>query len=150
MEDKEIYTGVYEMSFLNDNYLTFCSIQESYEHILHKLKPSVIIYDEFYHKDLKKYEYLAYYLDNNNCKVIFTSTYIDTRIIKLFDSKNDFYINIRKITKDNIEPFFKNYDYKRLLRKDLSYKKTELLDFDDVIYQRKKKLEYLKKITNGK
>ena len=59
------YTGVYEISFKNENYLTFCSIQESYEYVLHKLKPSLIIYDEFYHKNLNKYSYLFEYLKNN-------------------------------------------------------------------------------------
>ena len=143
------YIGAYEIAFKNENYLRFCSIQESYVHFLFRLKPSLIIYDEFCHKNLNKYNDLFLYLLNNRCKVIFTSTYIDTRVIKLLDYRNDFYINIKRITEDNIEPKFKNYDYDSLIRKELSYKTTELLDFDDTIYQRRKKLKELNDISNG-
>ena len=139
------YNSRYEMSFVNDNNLTFCSIQESYEHNLFRIKPSVIIYDDFYHKDLNKYYYLFSYISKNKCKVIFTSTYIDTRVISALDYNNDFYINIRRIT-ENVEPNFINYDYEHLVKNILSYKSAQLLDFDGIISVRRQKLEYLKKI----
>lgn len=141
---KKKYTGVYEMSFKNENFLTFCSIQESYEHTLFRLKPSIIIYDNFHHKNLNNYRYLFMYLNLNNCKSIFTSNSIDTRVIKALDYKNNYYINIRRNNSS-----YESYNYDFLIKKELSYKPDELLDFNDTIYQRRKKLQVLNKISNG-
>jgi len=135
------------ISFINNNYLQFCSINQDFAYLFYQLKPSLIIYDEFHVNTVDKLAVVYNYITNKNPKCIFTSTFMDIDVIKLLDFNNDWYINIlptSEITGDlNIES--ENYKEKFKL---LSYKPDHLLDFFDVIYQRKKKLKILNKISN--
>jgi len=140
-----------DLYFINENYLKFGSIYQPLEFKLYNLKPSLILYDEFIIFDLVDLLPIKKYIDNFNCKCVFTSTFIDLSVIKMLDNKNDFYFNI-------IPPSLKedDSDYARLyfthmkgIVKELSYKPDYLLDYFEKIYQRKLKLKRINLIANG-
>ena len=137
---------------INNNNITIISILSNcYSEALRSKNPSLIIFDEFAINNLNNLGELSNYINNFNCKTIFTASYINTIAIKTLDRKNDFYINIKRISDDDLYNYyrFKNYDYDSLIKNILSYKSDKLLDFDDTIYQRRKKLQALNKISNG-
>lgn len=124
-----------EIALINNNYLTFCCIKD-YDHFLHHLTPSLIVYDEFSFSNTKNFDFLIKYLKTSNCKCIFITPNIDLRFINILDSNNDYYINIK--LGELIDP--------KIIEK-LSYKPEHLLDTDELIYQRKKKLRQLKSLS---
>ena len=65
-------------------------------------------------------------------------------VIKMLDDKNDFYINIIEPNENDLDI---GHDYKEKI-KELSYKPENLLDYNNVVYQRKKKLKKLNIISN--
>ena len=129
--------------FINDNYLEFCCIKQNI-YPLTKLNPSLIICDEFYFDNVSQLLPIKRYIDKSKCKCIFTSTYIDMNVIKMLDDKNDFYINIIEPNENDLDI---GHDYKEKI-KELSYKPENLLDYNNVVYQRKKKLKKLNIISN--
>lgn len=128
--------------FINDNYLQFISINQNYSYQLKELNPSLVIFDEFNIDKISNLEAIANYIKINNCKCIFTSTFIDMKVINLLDSNNDWYINIIPPS-DDIELYF----YKDRVKELEKYKSDELLDYMDLIYQRRKKIKKLNKIS---
>jgi hypothetical protein len=137
-----------ELGFINENYLTFESIEDrKYEMTLNKLKPTLIIYDEIMLGNTYVLAELRNYIERNNVKCIFTSTFMNLDIIKFLDYKNTFYINIFPIQPEDEFEFSKGVSkYSTLLEK-LSYKPKKLLDYMDNTFQRKIKLQRLKEIS---
>lgn len=132
--------------FINNNYLQFISINQDYGYQLKELKPSLIIFDEFNVDRISNLDAIAFYIGFSKCKCIFTSTFMDMKVINLLDNNNDWYISIIPPSNDmNIE----SDNYHEKVKELSKYKPDELLDFFDVIYQRKKKLQKLNKISNG-
>jgi hypothetical protein len=127
-----------EIFLINNNYLTICSIKE-YDYYLLHLTPSLIIYDDFLSKDISHFDYLIRYIRESNCKVIFTSTEMSMLLIKILDINNDYYINIIPDDSQN--------EIDTLIMDQLLYKPDELLDYDDVIFKRRKKLKQLKLLS---
>jgi hypothetical protein len=141
-----------DINFINDNYLQFVSINQNYEYQLKELTPSLIIFDEFNIDKISSLEKIINYIAgkaefsnlNINPKCIFTSTFIDMKVINLLDYNNDWYINIIPPSKDmNIE--FDNYKDK--VNELSKYKSDELLDYCELLYQRKRKIQKLNKIS---
>lgn len=132
-----------KIRFINNNDLKFISIN-NYDYFIDliRIKPELIIFDEIWNMKNEKLDKLHFYVCNNSCKVILTGTNISMENILFLDSQNDYYININSdsITYNEIT---------NEIRKWLSYKPNHLIDFDNILFQRKKKLERLKKITNG-
>jgi len=155
--------------FKNNITLRFCKFEEGYAYTLRGLLPSLIIFDEFSIKDLNgsdliRLTELIYYINTNKCKIIFISTHIDIRLVRLMDGKNDYYINVMQnfeILKNsnnisggpiyNTEYLaeFGGSEYRKILEKEFSYKPFNLLDFNDLSYQRKCKLKILREISNN-
>jgi len=129
-----------ELELVNDNYITFCPLDKNMNYTLHMLSPLLIIYDEFFIYNLDKLSGLNNYISTHNCKCIFTSTSIDLNVVSLLDHNDDFYINIIP---------YPRLDLKHLL-KTLSYKKSELLDYFDLSFIRKIKIEALNYIQKFK
>jgi superfamily II DNA or RNA helicase len=86
-----------DIEFINSNYVSFFSFQSDFIQQLYSLKPSLIIYDEFFisknMKEANNFTELFNYMNNSRCKSLFTSTRIDMRIIKALDN---FFFNCRK------------------------------------------------------
>lgn len=140
-----------ELGFINDNFLTFCFIgSHSYNITLFKLKPTLILYDEIMLGNSYVLTHLRNYIEINNIPCIFTSTFINLDIIKFLDYKNTFYINILPIIPEDEFEFSKGISKYSTLIEKLSYKSPTLLDYMDVIYQRKIKLRKLKEISDGR
>jgi len=142
-----------KISFVNSNILTFFSFDFDLYYHLNFLKPELVIFDELYisdstRDDVKITEF-SYYMKNFNCKSIFISSRIDTRVIKSLDYRNQYYINIIPTNDKDLHLSENNNDYKIIIN-ELSYKPDELLDYFDLNYQRKKKLKKLNKIADGK
>lgn len=138
--------SINKLSFINNNDVTIKSIN-SYDSILHKIKPELIIYDEVFNFNYQKNIILDYYIKNNNCKCVFTSTYFYLEMIKMLDYYNDFYINI----KPSVNVIFDNeqlYNYNDIV-KNLYYKPEHLLDVMDIKFIRTQKIKNLNKISNG-
>lgn len=143
-----------EIVLINNNYLTFCSIKEEYDYYLQHLNPSLIIFDDYDIADFYKFNNLTYYILKNNCKCIFTSSKIDKidlKIVKLLDYNNDYYINIMS---NDYEYPISFVDKDKLIitpdiLKELSYKPDELIDYDDIIFKRRKKLKQLKLLSEN-
>ena len=134
-----------EINLINNNYITFCSIKD-YDHYITYLKPSLIIYDDFKLNNISQFEYLRTYLRESNCRSIFTSSIIDIKIINMLDLNNDYYINIMSVDLPNsIDKFIVEPG----IIEQLSYKPDELIDYDDVIFKRRKKLKQLKIINDN-
>jgi len=141
-----------EITLFNNNYLTFCSIKE-YDYYLRHLNPSLIIFDNYLIKDFSLFNNLILYiLEHNNCKCIFTSYKIDLKLVKKLD-RNDFYINIMPSDNDYPYPFPNQIDDRDkiiITQEILEYiatKPDELVDYDDVIFKRRKKLKQLKLLS---
>lgn len=148
-----IKIGNNDIRFINNNFLRFCTINYRFESTLIHTKPDVIIYDEFIIRDLNKIDLLIKYIEISKCKCIFTSTYIDTKVIKALDYKNNYYINILPFFGHyDFSPFHRNieYDHKKIVYTELSYKPDELLDYRDIAYERMIKLKRLNEISNGR
>jgi len=128
-----------EILFINNNTIKFFSIQENYINALFIIQPDLIIYDEFYYQTLLKIKDISDYVDHNRLKSIFTLSYIDLNLIKILDDKRDCYFNIVLDSDINRSFMIKNF----------SYKSDELLDYDDIIFQRIRKLKKLNLISNG-
>lgn len=134
----------YSIEFINDNELLFCSIKESLDFILLQHKPDFILYDGFREIENNKENifYINNYLNkiNMNCKVLFTFLF-DINIILLFDSKNDYYINIVPFYDSEISIIdCINPNTNKKLINLLRYKPYHLLDYYDLIYIRRKKI----------
>lgn len=135
------------LNFINNNYLEFCTLDQNYQYLLFRNKPSLIIYDDLCINNINRLIDLELDIDTFKIKTIFTSTYFDTDAIRLLDHRNNFYVNI-------LPPFlekntYKMYnDYKNMVRSKLNYKSKELIDFDDS-YLRIEKIKQLNKIANG-
>ena len=136
-----------EIFLINNNYLTFCTIKE-YDYYLLHLKPSLIVYDNFLSKDISNCDYLIRYIMESNCKVVFTSYEMNLRIVRILDVTNNYYINIMPgddllnglgISTKLIVP--------TIVIDELSYKPDELIDYDDLIFKRRKKLKQLKLLS---
>jgi len=132
-----------DLDFTNDNYLKFISINQPFEYVLNTLSPSLIIFDEIMSLPMSNnFKLIKDYIDKSNCKCIYTSTFMELDVIKLLDSKNDFYINI--IPPRHSDEFYDlDIEYVKKNIKELSYKPDELLDYADLQYQRKVKLRKL-------
>jgi len=143
--DKHRTENIY---FINNNYLEFCSINQDFAYLFYQFKPSLIIYDEFHVDRTDRLTLVYNYITNNSPKCIFTSTFIDMDVIKLLDFNNDWYINILPTSEMMGDQYLGQVDNYKEKFKLLSYKPDNLLDFFDVIYQRKKKLKLLNKISN--
>lgn len=135
-----------EIFLINNNYLTFCTIKE-YDYYLLHLKPSLIIYDNFLAKYISDSDYLVKYIMESNCKVVITSYEMNLRLVRALDVNNNYYINIMPgddipnlgiSTKLIVDPIIMN---------ELSYKPDELIDYDDLIFKRRKKLKQLKLLS---
>jgi hypothetical protein len=139
-----------EITLFNNNYLTFCSIKE-YDYYLRHLNPSLIIFDNYLIKDFSLFNNLILYiLEHNNCKCIFTSYKIDFKLVKILDQNNNFYINI--MANDNEYPITIVDDRDKLIITQdvleyLATKPDELIDYDDLIFKRRKKLKQLKLLS---
>ena len=74
---------------------------------------------------------------------------MDLDVIKMLDSKNDFYFNIMPPTfkDDNIDLLIECSHIKDVIEK--LDKPDYLLDYFDKIYLRRKKLKRINKIANG-
>jgi len=131
-----------EVLLINNNYLTICSIKE-YDYYLLHLKPTLIIYDDFLSTYLSNnFDCLINYIRKDlNCKVVFTSYDMDMRLVRLLDVNNDYYINIMPGKELIVSP--------NVMDELLLYKSDELIDYDDVVFQRRKKLKQLKILSNG-
>jgi len=144
--------GTVYLHFINNNILRFSSTNYRFDTTLEYTKPDVIIYDEFIIHDLNKIDLLIKYIEKTKCKCIFTSTYIDIKVINALDYKNNYYINILPFFGQyDFSPFHRNegYDHKKIVYTELSYKSDELLDYRDLAYERMIKLKRLKEISNG-
>ena len=84
----------------------------------------------------------------SNCKVVFTSYEMNLRIVRILDVTNNYYINIMPgddlsnglgISTKLIVP--------TIVIDELSYKPDELIDYDDLIFKRRKKLKQLKLLS---
>lgn len=124
-----------EITLVNNNYLTFCCIKD-YDHFLQHLSPSLIVYDELIFSNTQNFDFLIKYLRISNCKCVFITPNIDLRIVNILDCNNDYYISIK--LGELIDS--------KIIEK-LSYKPEYLLDTDELIYQRKKKLKQLKLLS---
>ncbi len=135
----------------NNNLLRFCSVDDRFNNTLYYIKPDLIICDDFYIQDLSDVAQLLYYIDSNKCKCIFTSNNTSIKLVEMFDYKNDFYINIMPYFNDNNESDWNTMNdlYVKKLKKQLDYKPEELIDYYDIIFQRKQKLKILNNISNG-
>ena len=132
-----------EVFLINNNYLTICSIKE-YDYYLYHLKPSLIVFDDFSLKNgLDNYNCLIKYLQESNCKVVFTSINMDMSLIRILDINNEYYINIMQC-KDILTGISTKVIVPPNIIDELSYKPDELIDYDNVIFQRRKKLKQLK------
>lgn len=127
--------------FINNNSCKFCIIEDCRLNVINSLTPIAILYDEFCLTEVDDLYILRDYIKMSNCKSIFTSTIIDLETLKLLDNNNDYYISIIPTQEDKIDL------NKKIV--ELSYKPDYLLDYNDVIYQRKIKLKKLKEISNG-
>lgn len=132
---------------INNNKLKFCSIISEYYKDLHYTKPELIIFDEISkNTDIKYFDDLIHFIIHNGynkhdpCKCLLTGTYINSNLIKSIDRYNDFYINFKKQNNKPINNFDFNFDCVPLDINFFSYKPTNLLDVDDIRYERKKKL----------
>ena len=141
-----------ELFLINNNYITFCSIKE-YDYYLEHLKPSLIIFDDFLMSDSSQFDRLIkYILYNNNTKCVFASYKINLNLVKKLD-RNDFYINIMPSDNDYPYPFPNQIDDRDkiiITQEILEYiatKPDELVDYDDVIFKRRKKLKQLKLLS---
>jgi hypothetical protein len=137
--------------FINGNYLEICEIKKLNMSLLGMLNPKLILYDEIFLDDLNDLHLLAFYIKMSKCKCIFNTTKLNIDIVKLLDCNNDYYIKIIPINLfDNLNK--ENnllLDHKKII-KAFSYKPPELFDFDDMVYQRRIKLNKLKEISDGK
>jgi len=143
-----------DCKIINDNIITIISILSNrYGEALRGKNINCIIFDDF-NIDLSYLNELSSYINvyNSNCKIIMTSSFINTMAIKMLDYNNDFYINIKCVSDDERKKYiyhkFMNYDYDSLIKNDLAYKSDNLLDFDYTIYQRRKKIQALNKKSN--
>ena len=152
---------IHSISFKNNITLRECKLDDSYPYTLRGLTPSLIIFDEFSIRDLSgtdliRLSDLLYYVNTNKCKIIFLSTHIDMKLVKIMDYYNDYYINIMqnndvlKNINNNPEYLseFGGFEYEKKVKNEFSYKSFELLDFNNLSYQRKCKLKKLKEISN--
>lgn len=140
-----------ELKLINGNYITFYTNQgRNLEYSITTLKPTLIIFDDFknFQNKFNNIIPLFFYL---KCKLIITSDYIDFELIKKIDYINDYYINIIPNIKEYwIHDINSNcYDFDKLVKENLYYKSDNLLDFDNIIFQREKKIKLLNKISNG-
>jgi hypothetical protein len=145
-----------DIFFINNNFLKFVAINNmNIEYILSTLAPELIIYDEFRIDNPDKLFSIRKFIEISKCKCIFTSTFLDIELVHYLDINNDYYINIMPptLTIHNNQFSFSNMDdpniNNRLIIKELGYKPDELLDYSDTIFQRKRKLKKLNKISNG-
>jgi hypothetical protein len=130
--------------FINNNYLQFISINQDYGYQLRELTPSLVIFDEFNVDRISSLESIGNYIKFSKCKCIFSSTFMDMMVINLLDSNNDWYINIIPPSIDmNIE----RDNYQEKVKELEKYKSDELLDYCELLFQRKKKLQKLNKIS---
>jgi hypothetical protein len=130
--------------FINNNYLQFISINQDYGYQLRELTPSLVIFDEFNIDRISNLDAIAVYIGFSKCKCIFSSTFMDMMVINLLDSNNDWYINIIPPSIDmNIE----RDNYQEKVKELEKYKSDELLDYCELLFQRKKKLQKLNKIS---
>ena len=126
--------------FINNNNLKFLSINNKFSSYL-TYNPDYIIIDSYIgiRKNIDNILDLNMYINSSNskkCKCLFTFLY-DIDIIKIIDYKNDFYINILPYE------YINHYEKKMNISKDLSYKSFDLLDYFDLIYIRKQKIQKL-------
>lgn len=132
------------LSLINDNYIEFSSVGSNYSHLLYKLKPDLIIFEEIYNENSDNFLELISYIDRTKCKCIFTSTYINIKTITTIDYRNDYYINLIEFFKDENSPNIKKLLY---------YKPDVLLDYDSkstyTIFQRREKLKRINKISEN-
>lgn len=144
------YKNKKELSFINNNYITFYTNNgDNLEYLISCLKPTLMLFDDFMFNN--KFNSIIPLLSYLKCKLIFTSNYIDFELIKSLDYNNNFYINIIPQYKENwIHDRNSNcYEFEKLVKENLYYKSSELLDFDNIIFQRDKKLKIINKIANG-
>lgn len=132
--------------FINNNSCKFSEIHNCTLSIMNLLKPTIILYDELWINNVNDLAILKHYIKISKCKSIFTSTRVDLDIIKLLDSNNDYYINIMPVFDDEHKI---DFNLNKEIIKELSYKPDHLLDYGDVVYQRKVKLKKLKEISDG-
>lgn len=134
------------INFINKNKLKFCSIRCDNFKYLHYLKPNLIIFDDIF-KYVKAMEYLIKYVNCNgdSCKCLLTGTYTDGDLVKSFDCYNDFYINIKKENKKL--DFDSKLNDVSLEINFFSYKPIDLLDINDIRYERKKKLIIINELS---
>lgn len=131
--DSKVITKNYNNSlfFINDNILKFIKIDNIINNPTGLFNNSLIIYDEFYyHEKLINLVHHLKYVEKY--KSIFTSTDMNIDIIKKIDFKNNYYINI-------------NTKYQKF--PEFDYKENQLMDFNDLSYQRKSKIKLLNKIS---
>jgi hypothetical protein len=138
--------SINKISFINNNDVTIRTIN-NYDSVLHKIKPEFIIYDEVFNFNYQKNVMLDYYIKNNSCKCIFTSTYFYLDMLKMLDYYNDFYINIKPSLSDYLDDY-QLYNYNDIVKK-LYYKPAHLLDVMSIKFIRTQKIKKLNKISNG-
>lgn len=128
-----------EIKFINNNRLIFCSIDDDFFKISRGTNTKVVIYNDAYRA--RNLGLLKTFIYNIDCKCIFTSLNINTKILDVIDSNDNFYINVMTYPKhENDFDFRINKDY-------FNYKSKDMFDYMDKSFQRKRKLQELKKVS---
>jgi len=141
----------YDISFINNNKLIFFSIRNNIFPLLSNYNPQLIVADCY--KKIQKSKTnnileINMYSDISKCKCLYTFFY-DINIIKDIDYKNDCYINILPYEKINNYSFDTDESIiNSNVVKDLSYKPCVLLDYYNLTFIRKRKIQILNSLNS--